>query len=414
MDASFFTNNRKRLFDVMEAGSAVILHSGMTSVKSYDQNISPFTPNKNFYYFTGIEEQHACLVMVKTAKAQTEHLFFEEPDEFLIKWNGKMLTVEKAMELSGLAEKDIQYSQKLDATLQRYLGRSLVERLYFAFDRLDTRQTRTWSEEMANRLHGLYPAVAVKNAAGLIGPLRAIKTPEEVELIKKAIDLTFDGLTFMLKNAKPGEYEYEWAADYEYTVRRKGGRLGFTTIAASGPNATMLHYGDNDHPTADGQLILTDLGAEWRHYGADITRTFPVGGKYSPRQKELYAIVREAMEISKDKMRPGQPVGACNDAVIEFYKKALKTIKLIKDDDDVGKYYYHGVSHHLGLDTHDPCFVDTLAPGMVVTNEPGLYIAEEGIGIRLENDVLITEGDPVDLAGARLLEIEDIEALMAK
>lgn len=413
MDASFYVQNRQRLLAAMEPGSALLLHSGMAPVKSYDQNLSPFTPNKNFYYFTGIDEQCVTLLLVKTGKTQNEYLFIEEPDEFLIKWNGKMLTDDKAAQISGLGTKDILYTHKLDQTLQRTLGRDQVSRLYLALDRLDMRQPRTWSEQMARRLSALYPGLEIKGASRLISPLRAVKTAAEVELIKTAIDITIDGLSYMLKNAKPGEYEYQWQADYEYAVRRRGAGLGFTTIAAGGPNATMLHYGDNDHPTVAGQLILFDLGADWAHYGADISRTFPVGGKYSPRQKELYAIVREAMEISREKMRPGTPVGASNDAVIAFYKKALKSIKLIRDEDEVSQYYYHGVSHHLGLDTHDPCFVDTLEAGMVVSNEPGLYIAQEGIGIRLENDVLITDGDPVDLVGSRLLEIDQIEAFMA-
>jgi Xaa-Pro aminopeptidase len=144
-----------------------------------------------------------------------------------------------------------------------------------------------------------------------------------------------------------------------------------------------------------------------------VSRTIPIGGKFTDRQKELFTIVRDAMELSKDKMRPGVPLREAQQAVIEFYKKALRTAKLITEDSQVGKYYYHGVSHSLGLDTHDPCDRSVYEPGMVLTNEPGLYVAEEGIGIRLENDILVTEGAPEDLIGDRLLNISDIENLMA-
>ena len=166
--------------------------------------------------------------------------------------------------------------------------------------------------------------------------------------------------------------------------------------------------------TKDGDLLLVDLGAEYQYYSADVSRTFPVGGKFTDRQKELFTIVREAMDLARDKMRPGVETKESNQAVVDFYKKALRTAKLISDDSDVRKYYYHGVSHSLGLDTHDPCDRTVYEPGMVITCEPGLYVAEEGIGIRLENDILVTEGAPEDLVGDRLLNIEEIEDLMKR
>jgi Xaa-Pro aminopeptidase len=175
----------------------------------------------------------------------------------------------------------------------------------------------------------------------------------------------------------------------------------------------MLHYHDNHCIAKDGDLLLLDLGAECEYYSADVTRTIPVGGKFTDRQKELWTIVRDAMEVSKEKMRPGIPTREAQLAVIDFYKKALRTAKLITDDSDIGKYYYHGVSHSLGLDTHDPCDRTVYEPGMVITNEPGLYVAEEGIGIRLENDILVTDSEPVDLIGDRLLDIKEIEDWMA-
>ena len=220
-------------------------------------------------------------------------------------------------------------------------------------------------------------------------------------------------LESMLHTAKPGEYEYQWAADYEHMVARAGMRNAFTTIAASGANAVMLHYHDNNCIANAGDLLLFDLGAEYGYYSSDVSRTFPVNGKYTERQKELYGIVREAMDHAKDKMRPGVALRDSQQAVIDFYKKALRSAKLITDDAEVGKYYYHGVSHSLGLDTHDPCDRTVYEPGMVITLEPGLYVKEEGIGIRLENDILVTDGDPVDLIGNRLLDINEIENIMA-
>ena len=176
----------------------------------------------------------------------------------------------------------------------------------------------------------------------------------------------------------------------------------------------MLHYSDNSCTVRPGDLILFDLGAEYGYYSSDVSRTFPVSGKFTDRQKELFTIVREAMEAAQEKMRPGVAVKEANQAVIDFYKKALRQARLITDDSEVGKYYYHGVSHSLGLDTHDPTGRTVYEPGMVITCEPGLYVAQEGIGIRLENDILITEGAPEDLIGDRLLRIEEIEELMGR
>lgn len=226
--------------------------------------------------------------------------------------------------------------------------------------------------------------------------------------------MTIAALRHMLQSAKPGEYEYQWQADFEHYIARSGMRLGFNTIAASGENAVMLHYSDNNCIAKRGDLILFDLGAEFGYYSADVSRTFPVGGKFTARQRELFDIVREAMDAARDKMRPGMEVKEANQAVIDFYKKALRSAKLITGDSEVSKYYYHSVSHSLGLDTHDPTDRKVYEPGMVITCEPGLYVAEEGIGIRLENDILVTEGAPEDLTGDRLLSIEEIEHLMER
>ena len=413
MTADFFKNNRQKLFDRMEEGAVVFLHSGMAPVKSHDQNMSPFAVNRNFYYLTGIESQNVWLVMGKTAVGCTETLFIEQPDEEIIKWNGKMLTKARAFERSGIAESDVKYTQEMERFVGRKVAREAAS-LWFSLDRLTLTAAPTVAERYAAELREKFPALPIGNIAKTISGLRAIKTPEEVALIRHAGDCTIGALTHMLQTAKPGEYEYQWAADFEHYVARAGMKKAFTTIAASGANAVMLHYSDNDHIAQAGDLILFDLGAEYRNYASDVSRTFPVGGKFTDRQKDLYKVVREAMDIAADKMRPGVLIRESQQAVIDYYKKALRTVKLITDDSEVGKYYYHNVSHSLGLDTHDPHDRTVYEPGMVVSNEPGLYVKQEGIGIRLENDILVTEGAAEDLIGNRLLDIDEIEQIMAK
>ena len=418
MNAAFFANNRKRFLEKLEENSVAFFHSGLAPVKSNDQDMYPFPVNRNFYYLTGIDEQNVWLVMAKTAYGTNEALFIAQPDEFLIKWNGEMLTMEQAAEQSGIAPASIHYMQDMDRLVAGmiYNGRVLSGppmKAYFALDRLSINAAATPSEELARTLKEKYPALEIRNSAPLVYNLRTIKAPEEIALLRRAGEVTIEALKKMMKTAKPGEYEYQWQADYEHHVARCGLRNAFTTIAASGANATMLHYHDNNCIAKDGDLLLLDLGAECGYYSADVTRTIPVGGKFTPRQKELWTIVRDAMEVSKEKMRSGVAIRESQQAVIDFYKKALRAAKLITDDGEIGKYYYHGVSHSLGLDTHDPSDRTVYEPGMVITNEPGLYVAEEGIGIRLENDILVTEGAPEDIIGDALLSIEEIENWMA-
>lgn len=418
MNQEFYMNNRQRFAQQLEEDSVAILYSGLAPVKSNDQDMSPFAVNRNFYYLTGIDTENVWLVISKDAMGVREMLFLDQPDESLIKWNGWMLTREEANAKSGVKLDDIKYMHDLDRFVGGFLynGRTLTTRpkpVYFSFDRLSMKAAPTASENYANKIKERYPAVEIRNCAAMIAHMRAVKSPEEIACIREGGEVTIQALTRMLQTAKPGEYEYQWAADYEHMVARNGLRNAFTTIAAAGPNAVMLHYSDNNCVANDGDLILFDLGAEYDYYSADVSRTFPVNGKYTDRQKELYTIVREAMDLARDKMRPGNALRESQQAVLDFYKKALRTAKLITDDSDIGKYYYHGVSHSLGLDTHDPCDRSVYEAGMVITCEPGLYVKEEGIGIRLENDILVTEGAPEDLIGDRLLKIEEIEALMA-
>ena len=419
MTSEFFAGNRQRFLDRLEEGSVVFLYSGVVPIKSNDQNMNPFSVNRNFYYLTGIDTQNVWLVLSKSARGIEQTLFIDQPDEEIIKWNGPMLTREAASRRSGIPEGGIRYMQDMDRVTARLLydGRTLCDKpitACFSFDRLSMHAAASRAEELARQIREKYPAVQIRNIAPVLSSLRSVKAPEEIECIRHAGDVTIAALKQMLKTARPGEYEYQWAADYAHYVARAGMRDGFPTIAASGANATMLHYSENNCVAEDGTLFLLDLGAEYGYYSSDVSRTFPVNGKFTDRQKALFGIVREAMDAARDKMRPGVLMKEANQAVIDFYKKALRSAKLIRDDSEVSRYYYHGVSHSLGLDTHDPCDRTVYEPGMVITCEPGLYVAEEGIGIRLENDILVTDGEPEDLIGDRLMDIAQIEELMGR
>lgn len=218
-----------------------------------------------------------------------------------------------------------------------------------------------------------------------------------------------------MTNLKPGMHEYQIESYFDQAIKFHGGTgIAFTTIAATGENATCLHYSSNNTQIKDGDLVLFDLGALYENYNADISRTFPANGKFTPRQKQLYNIVLEGQEVVFSHAKPGITTLELNQKLIAFYQKKLKEIGLIKEDSEVQKYYYHGVSHHLGLDVHDLCEYTPLKPGCVITNEPGLYIKEEGIGIRIEDDVLITEDGCVNLSKGIIKTVEEIEEFMEK
>ena len=228
MTAEFYTNNRQKLLDKLEGTGVILLYSGKAPVKSNDQDMSPFSVNRNFYYLTGIDTQNVWLMLAKTKKGARTWLFIDEPDEEIIKWNGKMLTRERASERSGIKSDNIIYMQDLERYTAMYLSNGLTD-VYFSFDRRSMLAPPTRAEEFARTIREKFPMAQIKNIAPLISSLRAIKTPEEIECIRKAGDVTIEALKRMLETARPGEYEYQWAADYEYHVARNGLRHGFET-----------------------------------------------------------------------------------------------------------------------------------------------------------------------------------------
>jgi len=244
--------------------------------------------------------------------------------------------------------------------------------------------------------------------------MRTVKDEAEIECIRRAIDITREGVIAMMQHARPGMREYELEAHFDFALRSRGVREhAFPPIVAGGERACVLHYVDNDQVIEDGQLVLCDLGAQYGCYSADITRTFPISGRFTARQREIYNIVLAAMEATIEAIRPGVTTGELNDVTRSVLAQELKRIGLIQDDSEVARYYYHGVSHRLGLDTHDvgsPKW--PLEAGDVITVEPGLYIAEEGIGIRIEDDVLVTEDGAVNLSLSIPKDPDEIERIM--
>ena len=413
MDKEFFIRNRKALLDRVEDNSILLLFAGKAPYKSADEQYQ-FIPNRNFYYITGIDEEMVILLISKLNGVVSEKLFIQRPDPVMAKWIGATISENEATEKAGILE--IDYLDRFEGAIGSLFSRNKVEKVYLDLERQELDTSTTKAQEQAKLLTQKYPYIQIKNIYYDIAELRMIKSPEEINLIKRAIEVTKEGILSMMDNAKPGMMEYEIEAYFDFVLKKNGiTNNAFHTIAGSGINGTILHYSANNTQTKDGDLILFDLGAQYNYYNADITRTFPVNGKFTQRQKDVYNVVLKANEAVKAAAKPGILLKELNDIAKGVLVQGCKELGLIKEDNEISKYYYHSVSHFLGLDTHDVgSYSMRLMPGMVITNEPGLYIEEEAIGIRIEDNLLITEDGCENLSKDIIKTVEDIENYMLK
>ncbi len=416
MEHSFFANNRSRLAGQFEDDSLAVFFAGEAPQKSADEAYE-FIPNRNFYYLTGIDEPKVILVLGKANGQLSETLFIQKPDPVKARWEGETINAPAAMAASGID--NVQYIEDFHAYIQRELFAHPYQNLYLDLERRQWDAPQTASHLFAEDIKKRYPQLNVHNAYEQICELRVLKTSEEVAEIKKAGDITSEAIKFTLQHAKPGMNETEIEAYFDFGLKTRGVKHhAFHTIAAAGQNATILHYNKNNSDTKDGDLVLLDLGGQWNYYNADISYTFPINGKFSERQKTLYNIVLNALHEVTAMIKPGIPFASLQERTKELLAKDCMAIGLIKEPGDLFDIYFHGVSHYLGLDTHDVGSYGKgerlLEPGMILTVEPGLYIAEEGIGIRIEDDVLVTETGYEVLTPDLPRTVEEIEAFMEK
>lgn len=415
MNKEFFKNNRQKLIEEIEDNSIIVLFAGNAPKKSGDENY-PFTPNRNFYYFTGINEEGPIIILSKIKGIVNERLFIKEIDEERERWVGKSIRSNEAEEISAV--KNIDYLGNFKEYLNRVFSESEEINLYLDMERDSFYELETIGENFSEEVKKRYPFVRIKNIFPKIIPLRMVKSEEEIKEMKKAIEITIKGVESLMKNAKAGMKEYELEAYYEFVCRSNGIKdYAFKTIAAAGKNATILHYVDNNSEIKDGDLILFDLGAQNNYYNADITRTFPVNGVFSERQKEVYNAVLRVNEKVIKTIKPGLEYKELNKMATEWIAEECINLGLIKDKKEVSKYYWHSIGHSLGLDTHDISNKDRntiFKEGMVWTVEPGIYIEEESIGIRIEDDVLITSDGVQVLTKDMIKTVEDIEEFMKK
>ncbi|MGL4742410.1 MAG: aminopeptidase P family protein [Sarcina sp.] len=410
---TIFKENRKKLAKEMKDNSILVLFAGEAKYKSADE-VYPFTPNRNFYYMTGIDEEKDILLIKKVNGEVSETLFISEIDEVMAKWVGATFTKEEAKEKSGI--ENIAYLSSFEGMINMLFTQGEVKKLYLDLERRAFDEVERTGGAFASKVATRYPYIKIKDAFNIIAEFRLRKNEAEIEEMRKAIEVTVGGIYELMKNAKAGMKEYELEAYFDFYVKQHGANdFAFKTIAAAGKNASVLHYHENNSEMKDGDLILFDLGAQMNYYNGDISRTFPVNGKFTQRQKELYEAVLSVNEAVIDMMKPGVCMTDVNNFANDMIAKKCIDLGLIEKKEDYRKYYFHSIGHSLGLDTHDvgPRGVK-LKEGMVWTVEPGLYIPEENVGIRIEDDILITKDGNEVLTKAIIKSVKEIEEFMSK
>lgn len=410
-----YNKRRQTVFDRMADNSIAVLYSGIEHHVSADEyDLFTAHANRNFFYLTGLRRDKMALVLDKAAAVPKTTLFIEEADPAMERWYGRKVTIDEAKELSGID--NVRFIDELDGALDMIMTREDVYTAYFDTYRHQKEDLPDYNVVKANEFKTAYPGVSIRNLFPFVAEQRMQKDEDEIALTKEAIKLTDTALKNVLANLKPGMFEYEAQADFEYSIRRNGAEwTAFPTIAGSGMNGTMLHYDTNQDMMEDGSLLLMDLGARVRGYNSDITRTYPVNGKYTERQRQVYDIVLEANRTVLKEAKPGMTTVNLNNICKKVLAAGCIRLGLIEKEEEISRYYMHGVSHHLGIDVHDVTvdFNKKLRPGAIISDEPGLYIDEWEIGIRIEDDLLITEDGAVCLSEEIMRDADEIEAYMA-
>lgn len=412
-----YIENRKKIFNVIDDNSIVILHSGYDQHKSADA-VRKYEVNKNFYYLTGINQKDVKLVMVKMGEMEKSWLFIDEIDEVMAKWVGRTLTKEEAIEISQVDA--VYYNSQFEGTVSslyqptRHFAYS-AEQVYLDLEVARIPLFNNFGLDYATKLKEKYPSIIVKNIYHSIVEARMQKSEGEIEEIQKSIETTKNAIYNVMKHHNELDNESLATAYHDFVLIHEDKPNSFENIIASGKNATILHYDSNNSPIEKDSLLLMDVGCYTNWYSSDISRTFPVSGKFTPKQKEIYGIVLETNKKCIEYAKDGVSWKDINDYAKSLLAGGLKRIGLIKEDAELIKYYFHSIGHSLGLDVHDPSiYAKGLVEGMVITIEPGLYIEELGIGIRIEDNIVITKDNAIVLSKDIIKEIEDIENFMNK
>jgi Xaa-Pro aminopeptidase len=420
LPSSLFINNRKRFVSKMHKEALAIFHSNDEMPRNGDC-FFPFRQNSDFFHLTGIDQEQSVLVLCPNHHYK-EILFVRESDEHTIVWEGKKYSKEEATKVSGIVH--VFWTKEYDAVLTSMLEEHEIVYLNANENERARKEVISRDERMAIALKHEFHRKSYERSAPIMQDLREIKSKEEVAIIQAACNVTDKAFRRVLSFMKPGVWEYEVEAEISHEFIRNKSVHAYTPIIASGANACVLHYVNNNQKCKKGDLVLMDFGAEYANYASDLTRTIPVSGKFTKRQKNVYNAVLRIMKESTKLLVAGNTLQEYNNEVRALIERELLKLKLITKSDIARedpknpafrRYFMHGISHFMGLDVHDlGNRKQPFQEGMIFTCEPGIYIPEEKLGIRIENDILITAKGPKDLMKKIPVEAEEIEELMNK
>ena len=423
IDSKLFIKNRKNFTSKMKPNSLAVFNSNDIYPISADSTL-PFEQHRDIFYLSGVDQEESILVLFPDCpkKEHKEILFLKETSELIAIWEGEKLTKEAAFKTSGI--KTVYWLQDMEKIMFELMTQ--CETVYINTNehyRANV-ETETREDRFTKWLKEKYPAHSVAKSNPILQRLRSVKDKIELDLIQHACNITDKGFRRLLNFVKPGVWEYEIEAEFMHELlRNRSKKFAYTPIIASGNNANVLHYIENNQQCKAGELILMDVGAEYANYSSDLTRTIPVSGKYTKRQKEVYNAVNHVKDEATKLLVPGALWAEYHVEVGKLMTSELLGLGLIdkadvKNEDPnwpaYKKYFMHGTSHHMGLDTHDyGILTEPIKANMVFTVEPGIYIPDEGFGIRIEDDVVVQEkGEPFNLMKNIPIEVEEIEAMM--
>lgn len=412
MDKEFYRENRETLYNNVEKNSLVILFGGHAPKRSNDENYE-FYASRNFLYLTNVEQENTALMTAVYEQNTEEYLYILPPDKMAERWTGRRLKPSEIEELSGIT--NTRYVDAFMDSLWLYLRARGIERVYLDFDKLDPKEADTESYRLAKYLQKEFPFVQIKNLQDQLRAQRTIKKPCEIEALRKAEEITGEAIVAMMKASKPGMYEYQYKAEYDYVLARHGVLMsGFPSIISAGDNNFCIHYYDYRGQAKDGDMILNDVGARWNHEINDVSRGWPCNGKFSDKQRLLYQCAYNTSEYMFSILKPGIPMQDVDKMIREYCYEELHKAGVCESYDEIGTYMWHGGAHHIGFDVHDVVSRNlTTAPGMVFCVDVGIYHEEWGIGFRLEDNCLITEDGCENLSAAIPRTIEEIETIMS-
>ncbi len=423
INKDLFIHNRERFVAQMEERSLAVFNSNDIYPVSADSTL-PFTQHRDIFHLSGVDQEESILVISPQSKnpAHREVLFLRETNEHIAVWEGEKLTKDQAFEVAGI--KTVYWLNQFERVFKEMMCE--VDSIYLNTNehlRANT-EVQTREDRFIEQVKKDFPSHQVRRSAPIMHRIRSIKHSIELELMQQACDITKAGVERLLKFIKPGVWEYEIEAEllHEF-IRRRSNGFAYTPIVASGKNACVLHYIQNNQQCQDGDVLLLDVGAEYANYSSDLTRSIPVNGRFTDRQKAVYNSVLHVKKEAEKMLVPGTMMNDYHKEVGKLMEAELLKLKLIDTTDIANqnpdwpaykKYFMHGTSHFIGLDTHDVgLWNEPIKAGMVFTVEPGIYIPEEGLGIRLEDDVVVQEsGAPFNLMRDIPMEADHIETLM--